>query len=218
MKKVVICEDHQLVREGLKKLITSFGGYDVIKALNNGESLISYILKNKPDLIILDVSLPGRSGLETLKNIISFYPDMNVLALSMYAEKHYALRMLKSGAKGYLNKDCSPEVLEHAINLVSKGTEYLSPSLTKILFSNMNKKSQDLPHHNLSDREYEVFLALGDGVSLSELGNKLNLSVKTISTYKSRVFEKMNVSNNSDLVKYIISHELDSTKNTLTNL
>ena len=212
MTKITICEDHELVREGLIKIMRGYG-YEVLDAVSTGESLISSIFQNKPDLILLDISLPGRSGLDTLKNIIAFHPDMNVIALSMYPESHYALRMLKSGAKAYLNKNCSSEVLEEAIKVVSKGEEYVSSSLAKILLNSINRKNTEFPHQNLSDREYEVFLALGEGISLSELGEKLNLSVKTVSTYKSRVLEKLNANSNSDIVKYIINNDLNSSQN-----
>lgn len=209
MKKVIICDDHAIVREGLKKLISTFGNYEVILDLESGESLISHLKDSNPDVIILDVSLPGRSGLEILKSIIAMNEQANVLILSMYPEDQYAIRMIKAGAKGYLHKDCEPKILKEALDEISKGSEYVSASLTKVLFKQMNKKDDRLPHTKLSDREYEVFLALGDGCSLSEIGVRLNLSVKTISTYRSRIMEKMDAESNSDLVKYIIAHNLN---------
>lgn len=211
MITITICEDHQLVREGLIEMVEKFG-FKVNSAVDSGEALLSSVLKNKPDVILLDISLPGRSGLDTLKNIMSFYPDMNVIALSMYPENQYALRMLKSGARAYLNKDCNPETLKSAIVTAAKGEEFVSPELAKVLLSSIHKQNVESPHENLSDREYEVFLALGKGIPLGKLGEKLNLSVKTVSTYKTRVFEKMNVKSTSEIIKYITNKELSLEK------
>ncbi len=212
MIRLAICDDHKIVREGIRQIIQEFHDIDLIENdISSGEELLQVIRKTEVDVIILDVSLPGRSGLEVLKQVKILYPKINVLILSMYPEDQFAIRMLKAGASGYLHKDSSPDVLIEAIRVISKGGEYLSPEITKLLFREMNSKHQELPHTILSDREYEVFLAIGDGKPNNAIALQLSLSAKTISTYRSRVLKKMNLDNNSDMIKYILLHNLSPT-------
>jgi two-component system, NarL family, invasion response regulator UvrY len=206
--KIALCDDHKIVREGLKQIISVFTQFEVIADVESGEALFKVIRQVRPDIIVLDVSLPGRNGLEILKQIKSIDNTIKVLVLSMYPEDQFAIRTLKAGASGYLHKDSAPDVLEDALTVISKGGEYLSPQITKLLFLEMHAKSGDLPHKSLSDREYEVLLYIGERKTISEIAIQLSLSVKTISTYKTRILEKMNLENNSDLVKYIMLHEL----------
>lgn len=206
--KLALCDDHKIVREGLKQIISGFKQYEIIADVESGEALFQVIRKDRPDIIILDVSLPGRNGLEIMKQIKAIDPDIHVLVLSMYPEDQFAIRTLKAGASGYLHKDSAPDVLEDALDVIKKGGEYLSPQITKLLFSEMQSKSGDLPHKQLSDREFEVLLYIGEGKTISEIAAQLSLSVKTISTYRTRILEKMSLENNSDLVKYIMLHEL----------
>ncbi len=208
MIKVIICDDHKIVREGLKQIIGVFNDLEVVGEAESGEVLTKILRNNEPDVIVLDISLPGRSGLEVLKQLKITNPDIKVLVLSMYPEDQFAIRMLKAGAAGYLHKDSAPEILVEAIRTIAQGGEYLSPKITNLLYRSMNNESEGLPHKKLSDREYEVFLYLGEGFSVSGIGVKLSLSVKTISTYRSRILEKMGLDNNSDLVKYIMLHDL----------
>lgn len=209
MIKLAICDDHKIVREGIRQIIERYPDLDlVIDDVSSGELLLQRLRKVTVDVIILDVSLPGRSGLEVLKQIKIFYPQTNVLVLSMYPEDQFAIRMLKAGASGYLHKDSSPEVLVEAIRTIAKGGEYLSAEITKLLYKEMNNKNQDLPHTTLSDREYEVFLAIGEGKPNNMIAKQLSLSAKTISTYRSRILNKMNMDNNSDMIKYILLHDL----------
>jgi len=213
LKKLTLCDDHPIVREGLKQLIQSLEHYEVLDDVASGEALLKSMRYNLPEIVILDVSLPGSSGLEVLKSIKTIYPEVKVLVLSMYPEDQFAIRMIKAGASGYLHKDTEPKLLLKALDKISRGEEYMSPSLTKLLIGAIHKKDASAPkHETLSDREFEVFLALGEGYSLGEIGLKLNLSVKTISTYKSRVYEKMGLTNNSDLVRYIMDNSLDLEK------
>jgi DNA-binding NarL/FixJ family response regulator len=207
-QKVAICDDHKIVREGLRQIISVFDGFEVIADVESGEALFKLLRTEEPSLIILDVSLPGRSGLEVLKQIKSLRPEMKVLVLSMYPEDQFAIRMLKAGASGYLHKDSEPGILRDALTTIAGGGEYLSPKITRLMFDEMNQKGGDLPHKQLSDREYEVLLYIGEGKSISEIANQLSLSVKTISTYRTRILEKMNIDNNSDLIKYIMLHDL----------
>lgn len=206
--KLALCDDHKIVREGLKQIISGFKQYEIIADVESGEALFQVIRKDRPDIIILDVSLPGRNGLEIMKQIKAIDPDIRVLVLSMYPEDQFAIRTLKAGASGYLHKDSAPDVLEDALDIIKKGGEFLSPQITKLLFSEMQSKSGDLPHKLLSDREFEVLLYIGEGKTISEIAVQLSLSVKTISTYRTRILEKMSLENNSDLVKYIMLHEL----------
>ena len=211
MIRLAICDDHKIVREGIRQIIQGFHDITLIQNdISTGEELLQVLRKIEVDVIILDVSLPGRSGLEVLKQVKILHPKTNVLILSMYPEDQFAIRMLKAGASGYLHKDSSPDVLIEAIRVISKGGEYLSPEITKLLFREMNNKHQELPHTSLSDREYEVFLAIGDGRPNNAIALQLSLSAKTISTYRSRVLKKMNLDNNSDMIKYILLHNLSA--------
>jgi DNA-binding NarL/FixJ family response regulator len=208
MINVVICDDHKIVREGLSKIIANFPDIKIIADdIASGEELLQRLRKVEPDLIVLDVSLPGRSGLEVLKQIKILYPDIKVLVLSMYPEDQFAIRMLKAGASGYLHKDSAPEVLIEAVRVIYNGGEYLSPAITKLLYREMSSKNQELPHSSLSDREYEVFLAIGEGKPNNQIASQLSLSAKTISTYRARILNKMNMDNNSNII-FMLSHFL----------
>ncbi|MDG1157900.1 MAG: response regulator transcription factor [Flavobacteriales bacterium] len=208
MTKIAICDDHKIVREGLKQIINGFNDFEVILDVESGEALIKELRNSEVEIVVLDVSLPGRNGLEVLKQIRSMYEHLKVLMLSMYPEDQFAIRALKAGASGYLHKDSQPDILVEALRTIAKGGEYLSPAITSLLFKEVNSDGNGLPHKILSDREYEVLLYIGEGKSISEIANQLSLSVKTISTYRSRILEKMSLDNNSDLVKYILMHDL----------
>lgn len=209
MINAIICDDHKIVREGLSKIFSSFPDINIMADdIASGEELLQRLRKVQPDIIVLDVSLPGRSGLEVLKQVKIFYPEIKVLVLSMYPEDQFAIRMLKAGASGYLHKDSAPELLIEAIRTIHEGGEYLSPQITKLLYREMNNKNQDLPHKLLSDREFEVFLAIGEGKPNNQIASQLSLSAKTISTYRSRILSKMNMDNNSEMIKYILLHNL----------
>jgi two-component system, NarL family, invasion response regulator UvrY len=208
MTKIAICDDHKIVREGLKQIINGFNDFEVVLDVESGEALIKELRNSEVEIVVLDVSLPGRNGLEVLKQIRSMYEHLKVLMLSMYPEDQFAIRALKAGASGYLHKDSQPDILVEALRAITKGGEYLSPAITSLLFKEVNSDGSGLPHKILSDREYEVLLYIGEGKSISEIANQLSLSVKTISTYRSRILEKMSLNNNSDLVKYILMHDL----------
>ncbi|MDP4953492.1 MAG: response regulator transcription factor [Flavobacteriales bacterium] len=208
MTKIAICDDHKIVREGLKQIINGFNDFEVVLDVESGEALIKELRNSEVEIVVLDVSLPGRNGLEVLKQIRSMYEHLKVLMLSMYPEDQFAIRALKAGASGYLHKDSQPDILVEALRAITKGGEYLSPAITSLLFKEVNSDGSGLPHKILSDREYEVLLYIGEGKSISEIANQLSLSVKTISTYRSRILEKMSLDNNSDLVKYILMHDL----------
>jgi DNA-binding NarL/FixJ family response regulator len=206
MIKLMICDDHQIVRDGLSQLLGLYSDLKVINATSTGESLIKELKNEQPDVLLLDISLPGRSGLEVLKQVKLLYPKIAVLILSMYPEDQFAIRMLKAGASSYLNKDTSPDILVEAIRTIARGGEYISKEVTNLLVGEMLRENEDLPHQILSDREYEVLLLIGQGHSITEISNKLSLSVKTISTYRSRLMLKLEIQSNTELVKYMIRH------------
>jgi len=207
-KTVVLCDDHNIVRAGLRQIVEGFGDFEVLADVASGEALFPLFMKQVPDVLLLDISLPGRSGLEVLKQIQSMYPQVAVLALSMYPEDQFAIRMVKAGARGYLHKDSAPHVLEDAMRTIVSGKQYISAELTRLMIAEMAKDDNDLPHKNLSDREYEVLLFIGEGKSMTDIAAQLSLSIKTVSTYRSRILEKMRLKSNSDLVKYILLHDL----------
>ena len=202
---VSICDDHQIVRDGLKQIMGLYPDIEVVGGdIATGEILIGRLKDIRPDVIVLDVSLPGRSGLEVLKQIKALYPKIGVLILSMYPEDQFAIRMLKAGASGYLNKDTPPEILIDAVRSISKGEDYISPDVANLLVGEVLSKEDEAPHKLLSDREYEVLLLLGQGNSVTEIGEQLSLSVKTISTYRLRLMSKLKLQSNADIVKYSI--------------
>jgi len=208
MIKITICDDHKLVREGVKQIINSHQGMEVIDEYENGEELISEIGRNLPDILLLDISLPGRSGLETLKQMKINHPDLRVLVLSMYPEEQYAIRMFKSGASGYLHKDSSPEQMFEAINSIYNGRVYFSDKATQLLLQSLKEGPGKLHHQILSDREYDIMIQLGSGKSVNEIADMISISNKTVSTYKNRIMSKMNFKNNYELIQYVNRKEL----------
>jgi len=206
MINLMICDDHQIVRDGLSQILGLYSDIKVIKAVSTGESLIKELKEEQPEVLLLDISLPGRSGLEVLKQVKLLYPKIAVLILSMYPEDQFAIRMLKAGASSYLNKDTAPDILVEAIRTIARGGEYISKEVTNLLVGEVLRENEVLPHQVLSDREYEVLLLIGQGHSITEISNKLLLSVKTISTYRSRLMVKLEIHSNADLVKYMIRH------------
>jgi two-component system invasion response regulator UvrY len=206
--KILICDDHKIVREGLRQIIQQLRDVTLIEEASNGNEIIS-ILKNEVfDVVLLDISLPDKSGLEILQIIKSRYPSTNVLMLSMLPQEQYALRALKMGASGYLTKDTASEELLLALNKVSSGGKYISQALAENIATHFEDDSNKQKHDILSDREFEIMLKLANGKSLQEIGNELFISVKTVSTYRSRIMEKMELSKNTDLTKYCLGKNL----------
>ncbi len=216
--RVVLCDDHSIVRAGIKSLVEGFPDFEVMGDVDTGEAVFPLLRKadkaggtageGLPDVLLLDISLPGRSGLEVLKQVRSMYPSVAVLALSMYPEDQFAIRMIKAGAMGYLHKDSAPDVLEAAMRSVADGKQYISADLTRLMIDEMSRDDSVLSHQTLSDREYEVLLYIGEGKTMTEIAGQLSLSIKTVSTYRSRILDKMRLNSNSDLVKYILLHDL----------
>jgi len=209
MINIILCDDHELVRKGLRQLLQQQPGFLVLAEVASGEHLLKELRKAKPDVIILDIALPGRSGLEILKQVRLLEPQIKVLVLSMYPEDQFALRVIKAGASGYLHKDTRPEILHEAIRTVAAGGKYVSQKMTALLISELSLGKGEVPLFKyLSDREYDVMLMLAEGKKPGEIAATWSLSIKTISTYKSRIFEKLRLKNISELVRYVQAHNL----------
>jgi DNA-binding NarL/FixJ family response regulator len=208
MIKILIADDHAIVREGLKQILSESPDLVVVAEASAGQEVLDKIMKNDLDLVILDIAMPGRGGLDILKEIKSQKPKLPVLILSMYPEDQYAVRVLKSGASGYLTKESAPVELVKAIRQISQGKKYISPSLAEKLAVDLEISPDRPSHETLSDREYQVMCMIASGKTLKEIADGLSLSIKTISTYRSRILEKMNMKTNAELTHYAIKNRL----------
>jgi two-component system, NarL family, invasion response regulator UvrY len=206
--KILITDDHAVLRRGLKQIIEDgFGKVQFGEAANASEA-IAQVAKEAWDLVVLDITMPGRTGLEALKEIKALRPNLRVLVLSVHSEDQFAVRVLKAGASGFLNKDSAPEELVKALRKVLAGGRYVSNSLAEKLAGTLDKKGGEFPHQQLSDREFQVLRMIGSGKTVSEIAEELSLSVKTVSTYRARILEKMNLSTNAELTRYSFAHKL----------
>lgn len=209
MKNILIADDHPIVREGLKQILSkSVDVVSVDEASNGNEALIK-IGENDYDLILLDISMPGIDGFDTLAQIRHDKPEIPVLILSMHPEEHYAKRALKSGAAGYLSKNRAQDELLIAIQRVAKGEKYITSSLAEKLAYDLERDTEEPPHEKLSNRELQVMKMIASGKSLTDIGSDLSLSIKTISTYRGRIMEKIGFKNNAELIHYVIKHGLE---------
>ena len=208
MIRLLIADDHPVVREGLRRIVQDAPGLEVVGEVANGEELFALLPRVPADIVLLDVTMPGPGFLDVLQRLRSEHPTVAVLALSVHPEDQYAVRALRAGAAGYLTKDHSPEELTEAIRRVHRGHRYVSAGLAERLAADLAAGARDARHEVLSDREYEVFCLLGSGRTVKEIAGSLQLSPKTVSTYRTRVLEKMHASNNADLVRYAALHGL----------
>jgi DNA-binding NarL/FixJ family response regulator len=207
--KVLIVDDHAVVRKGLQQILTDHYGEPELGEAKNAPDAIEIIRREEWDAVILDISMPGRSGLDALKEIKKDRPGLPVLVLSIYPEDQFAMRVLKAGASGYMTKETAPEELVIALDKVVAGGRYVSPGLAELLAEDLQRETGALPaHKRLSDREYEVFRRQATGLTVSEIVEELRLSVKTISTYRSRILEKTDMHSNAELTRYAIKHGL----------
>ena len=208
MNKILIVDDHSVVRAGLRQIISEASGMSVVdEAASANEALIK-LRKDNYSAVVLDVAMPDKSGLDVLKELKSEFPNLAVLMLSMYPEDQYAIRSLRAGASGYMTKDSAPEELVSAIRTVALGRKYISHRLAEKLAFNLDADTSKEPHELLSDREYQVLCMMASGKAVSEVADQLCLSVKTISTYRSRILEKMQMKNNAELTNYAIKNGL----------
>ena len=208
MIRVLIADDHTIVREGLKQIFMETDDILASGEAGNGQEVIKKIEKDSYDVVLLDILLPGKSGLDVLKDIRSISPAQRVLMLSMYPEEQYAIRSLRAGAAGYLTKESATSELIHAIRRVAAGRKYITPSLAERIAVEMEFENVGPLHESLSDREYQVLCMIASGKTVKCIADDLSLSVKTISTYRSRVLEKMGMKNNADLTRYAIKNKL----------
>ena len=208
MLKVLVVDDFPLFRRGVRDLLAEGFEDSKIGEAGNAQEMLE-LLRRKPwDVAVLDISMPGMSGLDAIKQVKQEFPDLPVLILSMYPEEQYAVRMIKAGADGYLTKSSAPEELVNAIKKVHGGGKYVSPSLGEALAFTVKPGAEKNPHELLSDREYQVLCLIGSGKTVSEIADKTNLSVTTISTYRARILEKMRMKTNAELTRYAIQQGL----------
>jgi len=205
---ILICDDHKIVRDGLRQILLQMDEVVVVTEAADGNEALYLLNQAVYDITILDISLPDRSGMETLQMIKTKWPSANVLMLSMHPQEQYALRALKLGASGYLTKDTASEELLLAVKKISAGGKYISQSLAENLTFHLEKENQRQKHETLSVREFEIMIKIAIGKSLTETGNDLCISDKTVSTYRRRIMEKMGLNKNVELTKYCIENNL----------
>lgn len=208
MIRVLIADDHPVVRQGLKQILGEVREMVVAGEAINGQEALDKVRAEAWDVVVLDISMPDHSGLDILKQLRSERPKLPVLVLSMYSEDQYAMRVLKAGASGYLTKDSAPNELVKAIRKVVTGGRYVSPFLAEKLAFEIGADSSKPPHETLSDREFQVLGLLAAGKSVKEIAAELSLSVKTVSTYRARLLQKMNLTTNAELIHYAIQNHL----------
>jgi two-component system invasion response regulator UvrY len=206
--RVLIADDHAIVREGLKQILADTGDIVVAGDAGNGADAIKLARASDFDVLLLDISMPDRNGIDILKQVRQEFPRMAVLMLSMHREDQYAIRSLKAGAAGYLNKQSAPDELVTAIRTVSQGRKYISPALAQQLANQIGDDREVPPHETLSDREYQTLMMIASGKTVSEIAADLVLSVKTISMYRSRLLQKMKLRHNAELTHYAIKNNL----------
>jgi DNA-binding NarL/FixJ family response regulator len=206
--RILIADDHAVVRRGLKEILTdALPGVEFSEA-GNGDEVISHLGKTTISLLVLDISMPGRSGIDVLREVKHGYPRMPVIILSCQPEEQYAMRCLRAGAAAYINKESAPEELALATKKILSGGRYVSASLAEKLIANLDEDASKPLHELLSDREFEVMKMIAAGVPLTEIGDRLHVSVKTVSTYRARIMEKMQMKNNSEVTRYAMTQSL----------
>lgn len=208
MIRVLIVDDHAIVRQGLRRILDEAKGMEVGAEAANGVEALKILHAEKLDVVLLDISMPEKNGIDTLKQIMDGDSGAKVLILSMYPEDQHAVRLMKAGASGYLTKDTAPEQLVEAIHKVVAGKKHISPNLAELLLIDCGADSGKPVHELLSNREYQVLRLLGSGKKVSEIAEALSLSTKTVSTYRAHLLEKMNLKNNAELIFYVMENGL----------
>ena len=208
MIRSAIVDDHAMVRAGLRQFFADQIDFKVVAEAASGRDAVDIVRKGEVDVILLDISMPDQSGVDTLAAIKARAPDLPVLILSSFPESHYATTLLRQGAAGYLNKDCDPEDLVLAIRTVHRGRKFITPGVAERLADGLSRGDDRPLHETLSERELQVFLRLAKGETIGHLADSMSLSVKTVSTYRTRVMEKMQLSSNSDLTYYALKNGL----------
>ena len=208
MISVLIADDHAIVRKGLVQIASESREIEMRGEASEYSSLMRLMKDNPCDVLLLDISMPGKNGIDVLKIVREQYPKTQVLILSMYPEDQYAIRALKAGAAGYLTKDSAPERLVEAILSVSRGKKYITPQVAEMLATHLVTDTEGEPHEALSDREFQTMRLIASGKQLSQIADELSLSPKTVSVYRARVLEKMQLKNNAEMTHYAIKHGL----------
>lgn len=206
--KVIIADDHSIVRKGLKQILLEEYPFAEVSEASNAEELIKTTMSGTWDVVITDLSMPGRSGLDALRQIREAFPKLPVLVLSMHPEDQYAIRVLKAGASGYLNKDTAQDELIQAMRKVLVGKKYISAKVAEQMADVIEGNTDSALHESLSDREFDVLKMLAGGKSVSEIAVSLSLSSTTVSTYRARILEKMKMKSNADLTRYALENKL----------
>jgi len=206
--KILLVDDHAIVRQGVKQLLLDLGVADTVSEAESGADALSQADRADWDVVLLDISLPDMNGIEVLKRLRRKAPRLPVLMFSMYREDQFAVRALKAGAAGYLSKTANTAQMTSAVQQVAAGRRYVSPKMAEALADYISLDSDQLPHEKLSDREYQTLCMLGSGKRLTDIAKTLSLSVKTISVYRSRLLEKMELENNAQLTYYVMNHHL----------
>ncbi len=207
MIKVAIVDDHAIVRSGLRQFFSDHVDLRVVGEAGSGREAIDLIRTTDIDVLVMDLSMPGQSGIDALGMIRAKAPDVGILILSGYPEEHYAVNLIRQGASGYLNKECDPMEIVNAIRTISLGRRHITPAVAELLAQQLDRKD-GAPHEQLSEREFQVFLRLAKGETAGDIAKTLSLSVKTVSTYRTRLMEKMSLASNSDLTYYALKNKL----------
>ena len=208
MIQVGIVDDHAIVRSGLRQYLSEHVDVRVVGEAANGREAIDLVRNTAVDVLIMDLSMPGQSGLDALAMLRAKSPDTGILILCGHPEEHYAMNLIRQGASGYLNKECEPSEILEAIRTIALGRRYITPVVAELLAQQLYRKDDAPVHEQLSEREFQVFLKLAKGATASEIAEILSLSVKTVSTYRTRLMEKMALSSNSDLTYYALKNGL----------
>ena len=208
MIRVLLADDHAVVRAGLREILSDTGDIVVAGEAANGQEVLALVRANDYDLAVLDMSMPGRSGIELIKLVKAEKPKLRILVLSMHSEEQYAVRALKAGASGYLGKESAADQLVAAIRRIAAGGAHVSPETAQRLALDAGRGSDAPPHTLLSDREFQVFQLIAKGAAVGEIAKQLSLSVKTVSTHKTRIMEKMGLANQAELIRYALEHKL----------
>ena len=208
MIRIVVADDHTIVREGLKGLLCAAGDLEVVGEAQDGHEVLKRVRELEFDLLLLDMSMPGKSGIELIKQVKSEKPKLRILVLTMHEEHQYAIRAIRAGASGYLTKEAASRQLLEALRKVASGGAFISSEVAEQLALGAMPDATHAPHESLSDREFQIFRLIAEGKSISDIGEQLNLSVKTVSTHKANILQKMNMAGTAELIRYAISHRL----------
>lgn len=208
MIRLLIADDHTIVRDGLRQLFALFHDLCVVGEAANGSQVLDLIRQSAPDLVLLDVTMPGINGADLIDRIVTRHPQLPVIMLSMHGESQVATRMLKAGARGYVTKDSDSETLLRAIRHVASGGRFISPQLAQEIAFAAGNTDNSPPHHQLTDRELQILRLLAKGLGLNDIADQLAISNKTVSTHKTRLMKKMNITSNANLIRYAVDHHL----------